>query len=121
MQSIDFRKGIDGIAAVCRNQLQEDPHTGTLFLFRNRSKCSIRILVYDGQGFWLCTKRLSHGKFKWWPQSPSESISIQSWDLQTLLGNVMKWKQTLPAMHRMEQTPLCSPRQKKRKAMGDAP
>jgi transposase len=87
MQSIDFRKGIDGIAAVCRNHLQEDPHTGTLFLFRNRSKCSIRILVYDGQGFWLCTKRLSKGKFKWWPQSSSESIRIQSWDLQTLLGN----------------------------------
>ena len=87
MQSIDFRKGIDGIAAVCRNHLQEDPHTGALFLFRNRSKCSIRILVYDGQGFWLCTKRLSRGKFKWWPKSSSESISIQSWDLQTLLGN----------------------------------
>lgn len=87
IQSVDFRKGIDGLAAICRNHLQEDPHTGTLFLFRNHSKCSIRILVYDGQGFWLCAKRLSKGKFKWWPQGASESISIQSWDLQTLLGN----------------------------------
>jgi hypothetical protein len=43
--------GIDGIAAVCRNHLQKDLHTGTLFLFRNHLKCSIRILVYDGQGF----------------------------------------------------------------------
>ena len=87
MQSMDFRKGIDGIAAVCRNHLQQDPHTGTLFLFQNRSKSSIRVLMYDGQGFWLCTKRLSQGKFKWWPQSDSKSILIQSWDLQTLLGN----------------------------------
>jgi transposase len=87
MQSVDFRKGIDGFAAVCRNHLQQDPHSGTLFLFRNRSKSSIRALVYDGQGFWLCTKRLSQGTFKWWPQDSSESILIKSWDLQTLFGN----------------------------------
>jgi hypothetical protein len=86
-QPIDFRKGIDGIAAVCRNHLGQDPHCGTLFLFRNRSRCTIRILVYDGQGFWLCTKRLSKGKFHWWTEDQSASASIQSWDLQTLLGN----------------------------------
>lgn len=87
MQPIDFRKGIDGIAAVCRNRLRHDPHEGTLFLFRSRSMSAIRILCYDGQGFWLCTKRLSKGKFQWWPNSPSDSININSWDLQTLLGN----------------------------------
>ena len=87
MQPVDFRKGIDGIAAVCRNHLKQDPHSGTLFLFRNRSKYTIRILMYDGQGFWLCTKRLSKGKFHWWPKSTSESTCIKSWDLQTLLGN----------------------------------
>jgi hypothetical protein len=87
MQPIDFRKGIDGFAAVCRNHLDQDPHTGTLFLFRNRAQCSIRVLMYDGQGFWLCTKRLSRGKFRWWPDSTSKSTSIQSWDLQTLIGN----------------------------------
>lgn len=87
MQPVDFRKGIDGIAAVCRNHLNQDPHTGTLFLFRNRGRCSIRILIYDGQGFWLCTKRLSKGKFHWWPESASTSAHIQSWHLQTLIGN----------------------------------
>ncbi len=59
MKPVDFRKGIDGIAAVCRNHLKQDPHGGILFLFRNRARCSIRILMYDGQGFWLCIKRLS--------------------------------------------------------------
>lgn len=87
MQPVDFRKGIDGIAAVCRNRLNHDPHEGTIFLFRNRSRCAIRILTYDGQGFWLCTKRLSQGKFRWWPESGSDSATINSWDLQTLLGN----------------------------------
>jgi len=43
--------------------------------------------MYDGQGFWLCTKRLSKGKFHWWPENQSVAVSIQSWDLQTLLGN----------------------------------
>ena len=87
MQPVDFRKGIDGIAAVCRNRLKQDPHEGTLFLFRSCSRSAIRILCYDGQGFWLCTKRLSQGKFQWWPDSSLDSIHINSWDLQTLLGN----------------------------------
>lgn len=87
IQPIDFRKGIDGIASVCRNNIGQDPHSGTLFLFHNRSKCTIRILMYDGQGFWLCTKRLSKGMFHWWPENHSVSTYIQSWDLQTLFGN----------------------------------
>jgi len=87
VQPVDFRKGIDGLAAVCRNHLEKDPHEGTLFLFRNRSKCAIRILMYDGQGFWLCTKRLSKGKFHWWPKNANQSTTILSWELQTLLGN----------------------------------
>lgn len=87
MQPVDFRKGIDGIAAVCRNHLKKNPHEGTVFLFRNRARCTIRILMYDGQGFWLCTKRLSKGKFQWWPKSALDSTIINSWNLQTLLGN----------------------------------
>lgn len=89
MDSIDFRKGIDGFAAICYKQLGQNPYGGTLFLFKSRSETSIRILVYDGQGFWLSTKRLSAGKFHWWPSEKSEekSITINSRDLQTLLRN----------------------------------
>ena len=63
----DFRKGIDGLSAVCRLQLTKDPRSGTVFVFINRSKTMIRALSYDGTGFWLMTKRLSSGKFKRWP------------------------------------------------------
>lgn len=88
VQPIDFRKGIDGTTAVCRNQLLKDPMEGALFLFRNRSLTSLRVLMYDGQGFWLCTKRLSRGRFLWWPQSPSATtIPMDAWELQTLLWN----------------------------------
>lgn len=63
----DFRCGIDGLAALCRLQLKQDPNCGTLFVFINRSKTMIRALTYDGSGFWLMTKRLSKGKFTRWP------------------------------------------------------
>lgn len=84
---VDFRKGIDGFSAICRNELRADPHNGTLFLFKSRAGSSVRVLVYDGQGFWLCTKRLSKGKFQWWPSADSSSVHINSWDLLTLIGN----------------------------------
>lgn len=82
-QPIDFRKGIDGLAAVCRNKLDIDPYQAAIFVFRNQTLSTIRVLVFDGQGFWLCTKRLSKGKFQWWP----EGSTIDARQLQTLLWN----------------------------------
>ena len=67
VEPADFRKGIDGLAGVCRHALREDPFSGCVFVFRNRRATAIKILVYDGQGFWLCQKRLSKGRFQWWP------------------------------------------------------
>ena len=63
----DFRKGIDGLVRVCKESLRQDPFTGTVFVFRNRRGTAIKALVYDGQGFWLCHKRLSTGRFPYWP------------------------------------------------------
>lgn len=63
----DFRKGIDGLARVCREALAADPFSGTVFVFRNRRSTAIKILAYDGQGFWLCQKRLSQGRLRYWP------------------------------------------------------
>jgi len=67
VEPADFRKGIDGLAALCKASLKEDPFGGAIFVFRNRRGTSIKALVYDGQGFWLCQKRLSSGRFRWWP------------------------------------------------------
>lgn len=64
---VDFRRGIDGLAQLCRADLKEDPFQGTLFVFRNRPGTAIKALVYDGQGFWLLQKRLSAGRFRHWP------------------------------------------------------
>jgi len=77
-----------GLAAICRQKLEMDPFSGTLFLFRNRARNALKILVYDGQGFWLCTKRLSRGKFHWWPKHAQTTVSLHVRDVQTLLGKV---------------------------------
>src|SRR6266540_996482 len=68
---VDFRRGIDGLARVCRELLSADPLSGTVFAFRNRRATAIKLLTYDGQGFWLCQKRLSQGRFRYWPESRS--------------------------------------------------
>jgi len=65
--SISFRCGIDGTAAIARAVLQKEPMDGALFVFRNRRRHMLRVLFYDGSGFWLCTKRLSNGRFSAWP------------------------------------------------------
>ena len=67
VEPIDFRKGIDGVAHVCKDVLRHDPFGGWVFVFRNRPATALKVLVYDGQCFWLCHKRLSSGRFRWWP------------------------------------------------------
>lgn len=75
---VDFRKGIDGLAAFCKESLKQDPFKGTVFVFRNRRATAIKVLVYDGQGFWLCQKRLSEKRFRWWPSSGDASKNDSS-------------------------------------------
>ena len=50
VEAVDFRKGIDGLARLCREVLTADPFSGWLFVFRTRRYTALRILVYDGQG-----------------------------------------------------------------------
>ena len=72
----DFRCGIDGLARRVRQVLAEDPFSGALFVFRNRRHTAVKVLVYDGQGFWLCQKRLSQGRFRCWPRdSPGQVLA----------------------------------------------
>lgn len=85
VEPADFRRGIDGISALCRTTLQSDPFTGTVFVFSNKRRTSVKILIYDGTGFWLCQKRFSKGTLKWWPSCSSEASAITARELQLLL------------------------------------
>jgi len=86
--AVDFRKGIDGLVQVCRAELKADPFSGALFVFRSRSEKCIKILVYDGQGFWLCQKRLSCGRFRHWPNSRAgeAGCALAAHELSVLLA-----------------------------------
>ena len=86
VEATDFRRGIDGLARLCREGLGSDPFSGTVFVFRNGRQTAVKLLVYDGQGFWLCHKRLSSGRFRWWPSRGQVAVSaLQAHELQVLL------------------------------------
>ncbi|MFL6414647.1 MAG: IS66 family insertion sequence element accessory protein TnpB [Bryobacteraceae bacterium] len=86
VEAVDGRKGIDSLVQLCREKLDADPFSGCLFVFRSRSATSIRILTYDGQGFWLAQKRLSKGRFVWWPKAAGASRAIEAYQAQLLLA-----------------------------------
>jgi len=85
-EPIDFRKGIDGMARICRSELKSDPFSGAVFVFRNRNKTAIKLLIYDGQGFWLCHKRLSTGRFFHWPKGEESGHALLAQELQIILA-----------------------------------
>jgi transposase len=85
--AVDFRKGIDGLARLCRDELRADPFSGALFVFRNRRATALKVLVYDGQGYWLCQKRLSKGRFGWWPDGAERLHALDARQLQVLVWN----------------------------------
>jgi transposase len=86
VEPADFRCGIDGLARLCRSRLGEDAFSGAVYVFRNRKGTAIKSLVYDGQGFWMLYKRLSTGKFRWWPRRGDEAVTpLQAHELQVLL------------------------------------
>ena len=89
IEAVDGRKGIDSLARLCQEKLASDPFSGCLFVFRSRRGTAIRILVYDGQGFWLAQKRLSKGRFRWWVEglNPHQAAkSLEAHQLQVLLA-----------------------------------
>jgi transposase len=85
---VDFRCGIDALSALCKREMEEDCFSGALYVFRNRRGTALRILCYDGFGFWLVIRRFSRGSLRWWPQDQSAPLQpIQAHQLSVLLYN----------------------------------
>lgn len=93
---VDFRRGIDGLAALCRTVLNQNPFDGYLFAFRNRKGSAIKLLNYDGNGFWLCQKRFSKGKLKWWPSNSAEAMALKAVELLVILQQGLPQSVALP-------------------------
>lgn len=88
----DMRKGFDGLAALVRSRLGEEPLSGHLFAFANASRTRMKILFWDGSGLWVCSKRLERGRFHWPPlegvDGKRPKIRLSAAELSMLLGGL---------------------------------
>jgi transposase len=62
---LDFRRGVDRLAATVQTILRQDPFCGTIFVFRSKCADRVKLLVYDGTGSVMIWKRLEGARFKW--------------------------------------------------------
>jgi transposase len=83
----DMRKGIDGLSGIVRGQFAGDPVDGSLYLFVNRRRDRLKILHFDGSGFWVFYKVLEQGTFEV-RQSEDQRMVIDATELAMLLGGV---------------------------------
>lgn len=99
---VDFRKGMDGLAALVQQALRADPFAGEVFVFRPKRADRVKILVYDGTGLVLYSKRLEAGRFCW--PSPAEGgVRLSAAQLSTLLEG-LPWHRLQPRPARRPST-----------------
>jgi transposase len=87
---VDFRKGMDGLAALVRNAMGADPFSGTVYVFRSKRPDRVKLLVWDGSGLVLSTKRLEAGHFCW-PKIEDGVIRLSAAQLAALVEG-LDWK-----------------------------
>ena len=87
LEAVDMRKGFDGLHGLVRDRLGQDPLSGYLFLFTNRHRTSLKVLVWDGSGLWICAKRLEKGRFAWPTASQqASSVTMRAEEMAMLLN-----------------------------------
>jgi transposase len=82
----DMRKSINGLAAIVEGGFKLDPFNGALFVFCNRSRDRVKVLEWDGDGFWLHFKRLEKGHFKWPAPGAEATMTLSGDELSYLLS-----------------------------------
>mgnify|MGYP000960667627 CR=1 FL=1 len=87
---VDFRKGLDGLAALVQEQLLLDPYAGTVFVFRAKRADRIKLLVWDGSGLVLIYKRLEDSRFQW-PKIDDGVMRLSPAQLSALLEG-LDWR-----------------------------
>jgi transposase len=105
IEGVDMRKGFDGLYGMVRDRLGHDPLSGHLFLFSNRERTRLKVLVWDGSGLWVCAKRLEKGRFHWPPATEAGCLMMRPEELTMLLTGLdlaearprKNWLRRLPA------------------------
>lgn len=86
----DLRKSFEGLSDLVRQRFNQDPLSGHLFAFANRSRTRLKLLYWDGSGLWCCAKRLEKGRFNW-PRTPPEeagALRILAEELTLLVSGI---------------------------------
>jgi transposase len=106
VEAVDMRKGFEGLFGLVRDHLGQDPLSGHLFLFTNRTRTRLKALLWDGSGLWICAKRLERGRFHW-PASTvatERSVTMRPEELAMLL-NGLDLAEARPRKNWLRRTP----------------
>ena len=88
VEAIDMRKGFEGLYGLVRDHLEQDPLSGHLFLFTNRTRTRLKALVWYGSGLWVCAKRLEKGRFHWPQVAQARSVTMRPEELAMLVNGL---------------------------------
>jgi len=103
-EAVDMRKGFEGLYGLVRDRLGQDPLSGHLFLFTNRTRTRLKALVWDGSGLWVCAKRLEKGRFRWPEAGAARSVTMRPEEL-AMLVNGMDLAQARPRKNWLRRAP----------------
>src|SRR2546430_9432434 len=76
IEPVDLRGSFNRLYGLVKEQLQQDPLSGHLFVFTNRPRNRLKVLYWDGSGLWVCAKRLERGRFTWPSSSGAQPRSV---------------------------------------------
>lgn len=88
VEAVDMRKGFEGLYGLVRDHLGQDPLSGHLFLFTNRTRTRLKALVWDGSGLWVCAKRLEKGRFRWPEAQNIRSVTMRAEELAMMVNGL---------------------------------
>lgn len=88
VKPVDMRKQFNGLWAIAKEELGEDPQDGALFVFTNRNRNRLKMLYWDGTGVWVFAKRLEQGRVNWPIGSNSEKLTLKPEALTMLMNGI---------------------------------
>lgn len=95
IEPADMRLGIDGLSLRIQRSLDRSPCDGTVYAFRNKRSTRLKLLVWDGNGVWMCLRRLHHGVFTW-PATGDSRCTLTPEQWQWLITGV-DWRRLTSA------------------------